>query len=408
MPGPEGTSRPAWAEVDLGAVAHNVGILRRVTAPASLWAVVKADAYGHGALDVAAAALDAGAAGLAVALVEEGIALRDAGVRAPILLLSEPPAAAYGDAVGAGLTPTVYSAGGIGRAADAARALGRRVGVHLKIDTGMHRVGADPGDVATLGEQLRARRDLDLEGAWTHLAVADGVSDDDRSFTELQLRRFERALGVLAATGLSPRLRHAANSAGAIVYPSARYDLVRCGIALYGSLPSPAVAAALAAATGGATVRPVLSLHARVSTVRVLDAGERPSYGRRRPLPVRSVVATVPLGYADGVPRGLFEAGASVLIGGRRRLLAGTVTMDQLIVDCGPEALVEPGDEVVLLGRQGDEEITADEWATLLGTISYEVLCGIGPRVPRRVLDAPQGAPSAGAESPTPRSERSA
>jgi alanine racemase len=387
MARPEGTSRPAWAEVDLDALAHNVALMRRVAAPAEVWAVVKADGYGHGAETVAFGALEAGAAGLAVALVEEGVALRSAGVRAPILVLSEAPAAAVEPAVAAGLTPTVYSSEGIDLVAAAVAAVGRGGGVHLKIDTGMHRVGADPGEVPRLGAALGSRPDLRLEGAWTHLAVADGGSDEDRSFTELQLRRFDRGLELLATEGVVPQLRHAANSAGAINHPASRHDLVRCGIALYGAQPSAATAAAFEAAAGD-SLRPVLSLHARVAAVRELDAGERPSYGRRRPLPVRSVVATVPLGYADGVPRRLFEAGASVLIGGRRRPLAGTVTMDQILVDCGPEAPVSPGDEVVLIGNQGDESVTADEWAALLGTISYEVLCGIGPRVPRRAVGA--------------------
>jgi alanine racemase len=167
--------------------------------------------------------------------------------------------------------------------------------------------------------------------------------------------------------------------------------MVRCGIAVYGVAPTPTLDAELRAATGGTALRPVLSLRTRVTYVRDLDEGERPSYGRRRPLPHRSTVATAPIGYADGVPRRLFDRGGAVLIGGRRRPLAGVVTMDQIVIDCGPvgSAPAEVGDEVVLLGRQGSEEITATEWADLLGTISYEVLCGIGPRVPRLFDGAP-------------------
>jgi alanine racemase len=181
---------------------------------------------------------------------------------------------------------------------------------------------------------------------------------------------------------------HAANTAGAIAFPDSRYDMVRCGIGLYGYLPGPAVRAAFTAA-GAQPLRPAMSLKARVVAVRTLKAKARPSYGRRRALPTSAVVATVPIGYADGVPRQLFSAGYHVLIGGRRCPLAGMVTMDQIVVDCGADTSVLPGDEVVLLGRQGDEEITADEWADLLGTISYEVLCGVGPRVPRRLLQQP-------------------
>ena len=207
-----------------------------------------------------------------------------------------------------------------------------------------------------------------------------------RAFTEVQLARFEGVLAELQRVGQRPPVAHVANSAGAIAWPEARYDLVRCGISLYGPSPGPSASEALAA-MGIDRLEPAMSLHARVSSTRCLEAGERPSYGRRRPLSDRSVVATVPLGYADGLPRALFDAGFQVLINGRRHPLAGVVTMDQIVVDCGTAAHVAPGDDVVLLGSQGDEEITAEEWASLLGTISYEVLCGVGPRVPRVYTD---------------------
>jgi alanine racemase len=347
--------------------------------------VVKADGYGHGALPVARAALEGGATWLAVALVEEGVSLRDGGIEAPILILSEPPVEAMAEAVARRLVPTVYTAGGI-------RHLGRAVGpgrppveAHLKVDTGMHRVGADPADVPGLAAAIAATDGVSLGAVWTHLAVAEGASTVDREFTAAQLGRFDAVMTALAAAGQAPPLTHAANSAAAIGIPAARRSLVRCGLALYGLAPTPALGDAVAEATGGGRLRPVLSLRTRVSYVRDLDAGERPSYGRRRPLERRSTVAVAPVGYADGVPRGLFDAGAEVLIGGVRRPLAGTVTMDQIVIDCGPvgEEPVAVGDEVVLIGRQGDDEVTADEWAGLLGTISYEVLCDIGPRVPR-------------------------
>ena len=182
-------------------------------------------------------------------------------------------------------------------------------------------------------------------------------------------------------------MRHAANSAGAIAHPRSRYDLVRCGIACYGHAPSAAVAEHLAGLLGpGERLRPALALKSRVHSVRRLAAGERTSYGRTYELASDALVANVPLGYADGLRRQLGSSGAAVLIKGRRRRIAGRVTMDQLIVDCGNDAEVRPGDEVVLIGRQGSEEITAEEWAERLGTIVYEVLCGIGPRVPRRAV----------------------
>jgi len=382
--------RPAWADIDLDAVRHNAAVLARLSEPAALCAVVKADGYGHGAVPVARAALEGGAHWLAVALVEEGVALREAGIEAPILLLSEPAPAAMDEAVARRLDPTVYSAGGLQQlgAAVADRGL-PPVEVHLKVDTGMHRVGADIADVPGLVAATTAHPRLAFGALWTHLAVAEGDSPPDREFTAAQLGRFDAVVAALAEAGHPPPMTHAANSAGAIGVPAARRDMVRCGIAVYGVAPTAALADEVARATGGGRLRPVLSLRARVTSTRDLDAGERPSYGRRRPLGQRSTVATVPIGYADGVPRRLFDGGGEVLIRGIRRPLAGAVTMDQVVVDCGPvgAAPVAVGDEVVLIGRQGTEEVTADEWACLLGTISYEVLCDIGPRVPRVNVD---------------------
>ena len=384
--------RPAWAEIDLDAVRHNTGVLRTLIEPTALCAVVKADGYGHGDLPVARAALEGGATWLAVALVEEGVALREAGIEAPILLLSEPPVEGMAEAVARRLVPTVYTPGGIASLGRVVAAGGSPpVAVHLKVDTGMHRVGADPDEAWGLADAIAADPGLVLGAVWTHLAVADGEGHDDRAFTALQLERFETVLAVLATAGHRPPMVHVANSAGTIASAAARYDLVRCGLAVYGLTPTPVLATALADATGGLGLRPVLSLHSRVTYVRDLAAGERASYGRRRPLPVDSTVATVPIGYADGVPRRLFDQGGEVLIGGVRRPLAGVVTMDQIVVDCGPagSAAVAVGDDVVLIGRQGTEEVTAGEWADLLGTISYEVLCDIGPRVPRLLHGEP-------------------
>jgi alanine racemase len=383
--------RPAWADIDLGAVRHNAALLRRLAGPATLCAVVKADAYGHGELPVARAALEGGASWLAVALVEEGATLRDAGIEAPILLLSEPPEEGMAEAVARRLIPTVYTAERIGALAKAVADGGfPPLPVHLKIDTGMHRVGAHPSDAPGLADLVRDDPVLQLGAVWTHLAVADGAGDTDTAFTQLQLERFDGVLATLASGGHRPPLVHVANSAGTIAVPSARRDLVRCGITVYGVAPTRALGDRLTAETGGGRLRPVLSLRSRVTLVRDLDAGERPSYGRCRALTERSTVAVAPIGYADGVPRRLFERGASVLIRGVRRPLAGSVTMDQIVVDCGPAGSsdVQVGDEVVLIGRQEDDEITAEEWADLLGTISYEVLCGIGPRVPRVTVES--------------------
>jgi len=368
--------RPAWAEVDLAALRHNVEVLRRIASPAAVCAVVKADGYGHGSVAVARAAVEAGAAGLAVALVEEGVVLRDAGIHAPILLLSEPPAAAgaASEVVAQRLTPTVYTAEGIEAFGAAAASIGRPLGVQLKVDTGMHRVGADPATAVELARRVHEHPHLELEAVWTHFAVADDAAQEE--VTARQQQRFADACAAIEAAGVPVPVRHAANAAGTL-YAGAHLDVVRPGIAAYGYDPDPS--------RPNPDLRPVLSLKAEVSFCKVLEAGERLSYGLRYEVRQRSMIATVPLGYADGVPRRLGETGACVLIGGRRRPIAGTVTMDQILVDCGPpeEAGVARGDEVVLLGRQGDDEITADDWAERLGTISYEILCGIGPRVPR-------------------------
>jgi alanine racemase len=382
-------SRPAWAEIDLAAIAHNAAVLAHLAAPAELCAVVKAHGYGHGGPAVARAALAGGATRLAVALVDEGVELREHGVTAPVLLLSECDPAAAAAAVAYGLTPTLYSAEGIAAFTAAAAAARRPVDVHVKVDTGMHRVGARPEDLRDIAAAVQGEPLLRLEGVWTHLPVADGERAEDRAFTEGQLDLFDRLVADLAAAGITAPLLHTANTAGTVAFRRSRHDLVRCGLGLYGYLPGGPVRGAFDEQANGRRLRPAMALKARVVAVRPLEAGERPSYGRLRPLPTRALVATVPIGYADGVPRSLFDGGYEVLIGGVRRPLAGAVTMDQIVVDCGGDDSVRPGDEVVLLGRQGNEVITADDWAALLGTISYEVVCGVGPRMPRIVVNRP-------------------
>jgi len=369
-----GGSRAVWSEVDLGAVRANVRALREHVAPADVLAVVKANGYGHGAGPVARAALDAGAAWLGVARVEEGVQLRGHGIDAPILLLSEPPVSAAEAVVTHSITPVVYTEPGVDALAKAVAAFGgrHRLSVHLKVDTGMHRVGCDPDHALALIEHIDASPELTLAGICTHLAVADDPGDP---YTEAQLVRFSSVLDMLRARGIDPGIVHAANSAAALACPGARHDLVRIGIAAYGVPPS-------ASFTEVVTLRPALSLHARVMMVRELPAGERLSYGLRYELPRASRIATVSAGYADGVPRNLGLVGGEVLVNGRRCPIAGVVTMDQLMVDVG-DAAVDVGDEVVLIGAQGGDEVTATEWAERLGTVAYEVVTGIGARVPR-------------------------
>ncbi|MGH9171347.1 MAG: alanine racemase [Acidimicrobiales bacterium] len=389
----EGRHRPSWVEIDLSAIEHNARVLAAIAAPAELCAVVKADAYGHGAVEVAGAALAGGATSLAVAIEEEGVELREAGIDAPVLVLAEPVAGSMAEMLHHRLVPTLYTPEGLEvvRRTAAAAATPGPVPVEVKIDTGMHRVGADPARLVGFLQAMAGAPELALDGLWTHLAVADEPESD---FTGEQLRRFAAALSGVAAAGLSrPRRLHAANTAGAIAWPESRLDVVRCGIGIYGCSPSPALAPLVAAAATAAGfpegLRPALSWISQVGLVRELEAGERLSYGLLAPLPARATVATVPLGYADGIPRAYFSGGGEVLVNGSRRRLAGTVTMDQVVVDCGADRAVAKGDEVVLIGRQGAESITADDWAGNLDTVNYEVLTRIGPRVPRRYKVAP-------------------
>ncbi len=364
--------RWAHARVDLDAVAHNVEVLRRLVAPCAVWAVVKADGYGHGAVPVALAALNAGAEGLCVALTGEGVELRNAGIDAAILVLSQQPPEDLDALVAHRLIPTLYSLDAVVAVADAVRRAGK-VGfpVHVKVDTGMHRVGSSPGDVpALVGAIEAAEPRLRLAGIFTHLAMGDVPTDP---FTATQLSRFD---AVLAGLTTVPPYVHAANSGGALGHPASRYDLVRAGIAMYGIEPGAGVSHLCG------ELRPVLSLVSKVSFVKRVAAGERISYGLTHTFARDTTVVTVPLGYADGVPRRLANATALVLVGGTRRDIVGVVTMDQLMLDCGDDP-VFVGDEVVLIGEQGGERVRAEEWAERLGTIGYEIVCGISRRVPR-------------------------
>ena len=360
--------RPTWVEVDLDAIRHNARLLK--PDGAELMAVVKANGYGHGDVEVARAAIEAGASWAGVALVEEGLRLRRTGVEVPILVLTELPPGSEPVALAHRLTPTLASGEGLERLAGAARG---PVPVHVKVDTGMHRVGVwPPEDAAGFARRAQAAG-LEVEGLYTHFAR----SEEDEVTTKEQLARFLGAVEAVRAAGVSPRLVHAANSGATIRHPESHLDLVRPGIALYGIEPAPGVG-------GDLGLRPALRWRSEVSSVKRLAAGEAISYGHRYRLERDAWVATVPVGYADGYPRGLTNVG-EVLIGGRRHRVAGTVTMDQLVVDCADRE-VHPGQEVVLLGSQGEEAIDADGVGRLIGTIGYEIVTRIGPRVPRRYV----------------------
>ncbi len=371
--------RHAAIEVDLSAITANTQAILEASSGAEVCAVVKADGYGHGAVHVATAALAGGATWLAVALVEEGLVLRQAGIQAPILLLSEPPADAMKDALAVGLTPTLYTPEGIAAAQQAVQDATVQAGawsVHLKVDTGMHRVGAHPSDAIELARSIHASSELQIGGTFTHFAVAD---DLERSETAAQLELFELFLEQLNAEQIDSGLVHAANSAGVLGHLRAHRDLVRSGIAIYGLAPSVQLDSV-------ANLRPAMRLQAEVSLVKAVEANRGVSYGLRHVFSEDSVIAIVPLGYADGVDRRLGLVGGQVLIGGVRRPMRGVVTMDQLIVEVTHGPKVRVGDEVVLIGTQGDEEITAQEWADLLGTITYEVVCRFSNRIPRKYI----------------------
>ena len=374
--------RWAWAEIDLGALRHNVATLAAHIGPQQLWAVVKANAYGHGAIECARVALQSGAQGLCVALVQEGIALRQSGINAPILIMSEQPAEQHRDIIQYGLIATLYNEATIAQFARTAHELEIMATVHVKVDSGMHRVGVQPDNAVRVVSLVADSQWLTLDGMFTHLATADVA---DTQFVQQQVSTFARAVEQVRALEIEVRHVHISNSSSAIRRLDAGVGctMERVGIALYG-IPADARSNSFGAAHQ-LDLRPVMSVRARVSHVQRVSAGQGVSYGLKRPVEHDATVATLPLGYADGVPRGLWESG-SVLIGGIRRPFAGVVTMDQIMVNCTDDE-VHIGDEVVLIGSQGSDVITANEWANKLGTIGYEIVCAISARMPRNYIN---------------------
>ncbi len=364
--------RPTWLRVDLDAIAGNVRLLARI-AGAPLMAVLKGDGYGHGAVRAARAALGAGAAALAVATLGEGRALRSSDIGAPILVLGYTPPWQADEAVRLGLACTLFDGDAAQALSDAALAAGRRAVVHVKVDTGMGRLGLHPDEAGPFLARLGGLPGLEVAGIYTHFASADAA---DLASAEAQLARFLGLLRALEAAGLRPPLAHAANSAAALRLPAARLDMVRAGIACYGLAPS-------ADAPLPPGFRAALSFHSEVAQVKAHPAGTPISYGgafvTRRP----SCIATIPVGYADGLRRS--PPWREVLVRGRRAPIVGRICMDYAMVDVSEVAGVRRGDAVVLIGEQGGERIGADEVAGWLDTISYEVITGILPRVPREV-----------------------
>jgi alanine racemase len=333
--------------------------------------VVKADAYGHGALRVSQAALEGGADCLGVALPEEGAELRESGIDSPIYLLSEPFPESIPLLLKYDLTPTVYSRNFLVQLSREAQKKSREVRVHLKVDTGMNRVGVNFRKALSFIEEVLKTPAIALEGVFTHFASADDLSSN---FTQVQIERFK---GVVEGAEKMKKdmIFHAANSAAAILFPSSHFDMVRMGISVYGLYPS-------SAAQEKISLIPALSWKAKIAYLKEVEKGEGISYGHTFHTPRKSLIATLPLGYADGFNRRLSNR-AHVLVKGRRCRVVGTVCMDQFMVDVTDVDKVKEGEEVVIIGKQGEEEITATEMASWLETINYEVVCSISKRVPR-------------------------
>jgi len=374
---------PGEAVVDLAAVRGNVQALRAAAPSSQLMAVVKADGYGHGMLPCARAAVAGGADWLGVAFLAEAMELRRAGITAPLLAwlvgVDEPLAAA----VGAGVDLGVNAGWLLDRAAAAARETGTRARLHLKVDTGLHRAGATAADWPELVEaaaKLVAEGSVAVVGIWSHFAYADAPGHPTVAG---QVAAFREALEVADRVGVRPELRHLANSAATLTSPSAHFDLVRPGLAVYGLSPVPDVGGP--AAYG---LRPAMTLLSQVALTKSVPAGVGVSYGHRYTTPRPTRLALVPLGYADGVPRNATNVG-ELLIGGRCRRISGTVCMDQLVVDIEDDE-VATGDEVVLFGPGDGGEPTAQDWAEATGTISYEIVTRVGARVPRRYVGSPE------------------
>ena len=375
----ENRGHPVWAEVDLAAIRHNVRTLRERAPRAEVMGVVKGYAYGHGNPQSAVAMLQGGATRLGVARVAEGLHLREAGISAPIHVFTEPPPEAARTMLDHDLTATVYTPEFANALASAALERGTQARVHLKVDTGMHRVGVPAADVADAARTLVDLDGLTVEGAWSHLAVADVPN---HPFTRSQMDLFFKLTELIEQAGIELEMRHLANSAATMSDTDTHMDMVRCGIASYGLWPSTDLLGAL-------DLRPALALRARVNMTKNVKAGDGVSYGLRYSLTQDSRIATITAGYADGYDRRL-SGRADVLINGRRYRVSGTVCMDQFMSDVGSDD-IGVGDVATMIGPDGKDSIPAEELAVHIGTINYDVTTRIPSRVPRIFLNEEAG-----------------
>jgi len=365
-------SRPTYAEIDLAALRHNCGVLRRRVGPGvRILGVVKADGYGHGAVEAGRVMADAGIDMLGVAIVEEGVALRVHGIRVPILVMGLTPEDEVAAAIEYGLTPTVDGPATAEPLERRAAARGATLAVHLKIDTGMNRLGVRAEEAAEAARAVASFPHLSVAGAYTHLACAD---DPDDAVSAGQLARFAEALTALRSAGVRPEVAHAANSSALLRSGESHFDMVRAGLALYGVAPC--------VAARDVPLRPVMSLVTHVVATKRVRPGEGASYGHRWRAARESVLGVLPIGYADGYPRALSDR-ARVRAGGHLAPVVGAVCMDMVLVDLTDVAEAAPGMAVTLIEADPASPLSAAALATAAGTIPYEILTGIGKRVPR-------------------------
>ena len=365
--------------VDLGAIRANVRRLRDLVGPGvEMMSVVKADGYGHGMIPAARAARSGGASWLGVATLDEALALREAGDEGRVLTWLSVPGEEYADAVAAGVDVTAYTRAELAEIVAGAAVAGRRARVQLKVDTGLSRGGATLGEWSGLVGAARTAEQagtIRVTGVWSHLACSD---DPEHPANDRQERRFHAALETAERAGLRPEVRHLANSAAAILRPSARLDLVRCGIATYGLEAAPG-------RTDHVGLTPAMTVRAELALTKSVAAGEGVSYGHTWVADDETTLGVVPAGYGEGIPVHASNR-AQVWVGGRRRPIRGRVCMDQFVVDLGGDE-VPPGAEVVLFGTGYDGEPTAQDWAEACGTINYEIVTRIGGRLRRRYVD---------------------
>jgi alanine racemase len=368
------SARPAWVEINLDHIAHNISQFKALAGSnTEIMAVVKADGYGHGAAAVASAALSAGASSLAVAFVEEGVDLRRAGITAPILLLGYTDPLQFSSLIDFKLIPTVFGYDTALQYSALADSRGLTLPVHLKVDTGMGRVGLLPDEAVEVTARICRLPGLQVLGFFTHLAAAEAV---DGSYTAEQIKLFNRIIECCSDKGITFKSIHAANSAASINCPDSYYNLMRLGLAMYGLYPSPELKG------GPIDLRQAMTFKSRVVLVKKMPPGSSISYGCTYRTSREALIATIPVGYADGYSRLLSNKG-QVLIRGQRAPVVGTICMDHLMVDVTRIPGVRLHDEVVLYGRQSGEEITVEETADLIGTVNYELLCAVDKRVSR-------------------------